>query len=168
MYAVVDIETTGGTWSNGGRITEVAVVKYDGFKELDRWSTLINPECTIPPFITGLTGINNNMVQSAPRFHEIAKELILRTEGLTFVAHNVQFDYRFIEAEYQKLGYRYVRKQLCTCKLSRKLLPQLRRHNLDTLLAHYAITIPPGQRHRALGDAAATAQILGYLLSIIR
>lgn len=163
MYAIIDIETTGGS-PDRDRITEIAVIIHDGKQVLKTWESLINPECAIPPFITTLTGINNAMVRDAPKFHEIAKELVEITQGQIFVAHNVRFDYGFISAEFNRLGYRYIRKQLCTCRLSRKIAPQLPRHNLDTVVNYYGISIPPEKRHRAMGDAAATAEVFKLML----
>src|SRR6056297_4189080 len=104
MYAILDIETTGGS-PRVEKITEIAVYFHDGAKITSEWSTLINPEKSIPPFITGLTGITNDMVADAPRFYEVAKELVERTEGHIIVGHNVKFDYGFIKSEFTRLGY---------------------------------------------------------------
>ena len=155
-YAIVDIETTGGLVKRD-KITEIAIVLHNGEDILDQYQTLINPERSIPEFITQMTGITNEMVADAPLFCEVAKEIVLRTEGAVFVAHNARFDYGFLREEFARLGYAFTRKQLCTVRLSRKLLPELRSHSLDSLIRHYSI--PVNQRHRALDDAVATAEI---------
>lgn len=161
MFAIIDIETTGNNF-NFGQITEIAVFQHDGKKITGSYSTLVKPDMDIPLFITRLTGITNEMVESAPRFHEIAKKLIELTAGRTFVAHNVQFDYKFIRNEYKRLGYDYHRKTLCTVKLSRKLFPGLQSYSLGRLCATKNIEI--NGRHRAAGDAYATAQLFDLLL----
>ncbi len=125
MFAILDIETTGGS-PKTERITEIAIYFHDGEKIVDEWSTLVNPEKSIPYFITGLTGITNEMVANAPRFYEIAKELVERTENHTIVGHNVKFDYSFIKGEFKNLGFEFERPTLCTIKLSRKIIPQER------------------------------------------
>ncbi len=155
-YAIVDIETTGGLVKRD-KITEIAIVLHDGHKVIDQYQTLINPERSIPSFITDMTGITDKMVADAPLFCEVAKEIVLRTEGAIFVAHNARFDYGFLREEFSRLGYAYTRKQLCTVRLSRKLLPQLKSHSLDSLIRHYGLNVD--NRHRALDDALATADI---------
>lgn len=116
----------------------------------------------IPYFITDLTGINNDMVKNAPRFFEVAKTIVEMTLGRTFVAHNVNFDYRFIQEEFARLGYDYKRKKLCTVQMSRKLLPGHRSYSLGKLCSELGITIDG--RHRAAGDAFATAKLFNILL----
>src|SRR6185295_8809253 len=124
---------------------------------IEQYQTLINPERSIPSFITDMTGITNDMVADAPLFCEVAKDIVLKTEGAVFVAHNARFDYGFLREEFSRLGYAYTRKQLCTVRLSRKLLPELRSHSLDSLIKHYKLKVD--NRHRALDDALATAEI---------
>ncbi len=155
-YAIVDIETTGGLVKRD-KITEIAIVLHDGQKVIDQYQTLINPERSIPAFITGLTGITNDMVADAPLFCEVAKEIVLKTEGAIFVAHNARFDYGFLREEFARLGYAYTRKQLCTVRLSKKLLPQLKSHSLDSLIRFFSLHVD--KRHRALDDALATAEV---------
>ena len=155
-YAIVDIETTGGLVKRD-KITEIAIVLHDGERVIEQYQTLINPERSIPSFITDMTGITNDMVADAPLFCEVAKDIVLKTEGAVFVAHNARFDYGFLREEFSRLGYAYTRKQLCTVRLSRKLLPELRSHSLDSLIKHYKIKVD--NRHRALDDALATAEI---------
>ena len=163
MYAIVDIETTGGQPAND-RITELAIFVHDGQQVIDSYTTLLNPGRSIPPFITQLTGITNDMVASAPRFHEVARKVVEMTEGCVFVAHNVRFDYSFLKKEFADLGYNYSRKTLCTVRLSRSLIPGQPSYSLGKLCQN--IGIPLNGRHRAAGDAQATAVLFGRLLQI--
>jgi DNA polymerase-3 subunit epsilon len=163
MYAIVDIETTGGN-PQFEKITEVAIFIHDGERVVDEYTTLINPEKTIPYFITGLTGITNEMVADAPRFYEVAKKIIELTENKIFVAHNASFDYNFIKNEYKSLGYNFKRDILCTVKLSRKLIPGKKSYSLGNICNDLNINIK--DRHRASGDALATVKLFEILLSI--
>ena len=160
-FAIIDIETTGGN-SARNKITEVAVYIHDGNKIIDEFVTLVNPECPIDPFISNLTGISNEMVADAPKFYEIAKDLVKITEDTIFVAHNAQFDYGFIREEYKSLGYNYSRDYLCTVKLSRKLLPGYSSYSLGKLCQNLGINIT--NRHRASGDALATVKLFEMIL----
>lgn len=160
MYAILDIETTGGS-PKAEKITEIAIYFHDGNKLVDEWSTLVNPEKSIPPFITGLTGITNDMVVDAPKFYEIAKEIVERTEGHTVVGHNVNFDYSFIKSEFSRLGYEYRRDTLCTVKLSKKIIPGHKSYSLGKLCGELGIVI--NDRHRAAGDALATVKLFELL-----
>ncbi|WP_045027584.1 3'-5' exonuclease [Draconibacterium sediminis] len=161
MFSIIDIETTGQSYKNG-KITEIAIYQHNGQEVTDSFSTLINPEMDIPFFITELTGINNEMVRTAPKFYQVAKKIIEMTMGRTFVAHNASFDYKFIKEEYTRLGYNYHRKTMCTVKLSRKLLPGHPSYSLGKLCADLGIEI--NGRHRAAGDALATAKLFDILL----
>lgn len=161
MYAVIDIETTGGS-ARLERITEIAVYIHDGTRIVEEYSTLINPERNIPYFITSLTGITNEMVEDAPRFYEVARRIVELTEGRTFVAHNARFDYSFIRQEFSMLGYNFRRPMLDTVALSRKLLPGHRSYSLGNLCSDLGIEI--NGRHRASGDALATVRLLELLL----
>ena len=161
MFAIIDIETTGNKY-NFGKITEIAIFQHNGQKVTGSYSTLINPEMDIPFFITRLTGIDNNMVKDAPKFYEVAKKIIELTQGHTFIAHNVSFDYKFIREEYKRLGYDYSKKTLCTVKLSRKLLPGHKSYSLGKLCSDLGIEI--NGRHRAAGDALATVKLFEILL----
>ncbi|MBC8110897.1 MAG: 3'-5' exoribonuclease, partial [Verrucomicrobia bacterium] len=163
MYAIIDIETTGSKPSYD-RITEIAIVIHDGEKIIENFSTLINPERFIPYFITELTGISNEMVQDAPKFYEVAKKITEYTNGNIFVAHNVRFDYSFVKAEFAALGYNFSKKTLCTVRLSRKLIPGQLSYSLGKLC--HSLGIPLKNRHRALGDAEATAILFDRLLKI--
>jgi DNA polymerase III subunit epsilon len=163
MFAVVDIETTGGS-ALKSRITEIAIFLFDGAEVVEEYSTLVNPECYIPPNITRLTGISNEMVANAPRFYEIARKVVELTEGATFVAHNAQFDYRFIQEEFKRLGYDFNRKTLCTVKLSRKYIPGHSSYSLGAICDDLGIRI--NGRHRAAGDVLATVKLFKTLLDI--
>jgi len=161
MYAVVDIETTGG-YASGNGITEIAIFLTDGKKVTDSFHSLINPECYIPSFITSLTGITNEMVQDAPTFEDIADEVENFTKDRVFVAHNVNFDYSFIKQEFSALGLKFERKKLCTVRLSRKIFPNLPSYSLGNLCGSLGIKIK--DRHRAKGDAEATTKLLHLLV----
>jgi DNA polymerase III subunit epsilon len=162
MYAIVDIETTGGS-AQLEKITEIAVYLHDGTQITDEFISLVNPERNIPYFITNLTGITNEMVENAPRFYEIAKKIIELTEGRTFVAHNARFDYSFIRQEYKSLGYNFKRNILDTVALSRKLLPGHASYSLGNICNDLNINI--NGRHRAGGDALATVRLLEILIA---
>ncbi|MFA6125729.1 MAG: exonuclease domain-containing protein [Bacteroidales bacterium] len=162
MFAVIDIETTGGSPVNE-KITEIAVFIHDGLTIVDEFVTLVNPEVSIPYYITGLTGITNEMVADAPKFYEIARKIVELTEDQVFVAHNVNFDYSFIRQEFKHLGYEYNRKTLDTIRLARQIIPGLPSYSLGKLCA--SIGIPLNNRHRAGGDALATVKLLEILLS---
>ncbi len=161
MYAIIDIETTGGS-QKIHRITEIAIYLFDGTKLVDQFTSLVNPDAFIPPNITRLTGITNEMVAKAPRFFEIAKKIVEITDNATFVAHNATFDYRFVQAEFKRLGYDYSRQTLCTVKLARKYLPGHGSYSLGVLCGDLGINI--NGRHRAAGDALATLELFEILL----
>ncbi len=162
MYAIVDIETTGGS-ARREKITEIAIYLHDGEKITSEFVSLVNPERNIPYFITNLTGITNEMVEDAPRFYEIAKSIVEFTEGRTFVAHNARFDYSFIREEFKSLGFNFRRKILDTVSLSRKLFPGHRSYSLGNICKDLKISI--NGRHRAAGDALATVKLFEMLLS---
>ncbi len=162
-YAVVDVETTGGGPHRGHRITEIAVVHVDGGEVSDEYATLINPGRTIPPVVRSITGISPGMVEGAPYFEHVADRVAELLEGRVFVAHNARFDRGFVRAELiEARGEAPSFESLCTVRMARGLLPRLRRRNLDALASHYGI--PIHGRHRAGGDAMATARILIRLL----
>jgi DNA polymerase III subunit epsilon len=164
-WAVVDVETTGGRPTHGDRITEIAIVRVQGGEIIDVFETLVNPQVPIPPMISRLTRITSDMVRTKPVFSEIAHDVASRLEGHVFVAHNAAFDWRFVSHEvFRSIGQSLTGETLCTVRLARKLLPQLPRKNLDAVANHYSVTIPPEARHRAAGDAIATAKVLLSLL----
>jgi len=161
MYAIIDIETTGGS-SRIEKITEIAIYLHDGQQITGEFSSLVNPERNIPYFITNLTGITNEMVEDAPRFYEIAKTIVELTEGRTFVAHNARFDYSFIREEFKSLGFNFKRNLLDTVALSRKLFPGHTSYSLGNICKDLKINI--NGRHRAAGDALATVRLFEMLL----
>lgn len=156
-YAIVDLETTGGRASRD-KVIEIGIVLHDGEKIIDTYHSMVDPETSIPYNITRITGITNDMVAGAPKFYEIAKEVVEWTEGAVFVAHNVRFDYSFLQEEFRRLGYPFIRRRLCTVRLSRQAFPGLRSYSLGKLIKHFGISV--NDRHRALDDALATANLL--------
>jgi DNA polymerase-3 subunit epsilon len=156
MFAILDIETTGGSPTTE-KITEIAIFFHDGEKVVNEWSTLVNPEKSIPYFITGLTGITNEMVADAPKFYEVAKEIVELTEDHTIVGHNVSFDYSFIRSEFKRLGFDFSRRTICTVKMSRKAFPGHKSYSLGKICKELGIEI--SDRHRAAGDALATVKL---------
>jgi DNA polymerase-3 subunit epsilon len=162
MYAIIDIETTGGS-ARIEKITEIAIYLHDGNQITGEFVSLVNPERNIPYFITNLTGITNEMVEDAPRFYEIAKQIVELTEGRTFVAHNARFDYSFIREEFKSLGFNFKRNILDTVALSRKLLPGHKSYSLGNICKDLRISI--NGRHRASGDAHATVKLLEILMA---
>ena len=168
--AFVDLETT-GTTPTGDRITEIGIVRVADGEFLDEWSTLVNPECSIPEDIRVLTGITNEMVRGAPTFAEVRREVLERLEGHLFVAHNARFDYGFLKNEFRRMDVKYTADVLCTVRLSRKLYPEAVGHGLDAVIARHGLQDSylaqgaPGfraqepsmrtGRHSALGDARA-------------
>jgi DNA polymerase III subunit epsilon len=161
MYAIVDIETTGGNAGNGS-ITEIAILVTDGQQVLDRYSTLVNPMRPIPLFVEKLTGITDSMVSTAPVFAEVAKEVFELLQDKVFVAHNVNFDFSFIAHQLQQQGYRLHARKLCTVRLSRKIFQNLPSYSLGNLCRSLEINI--ANRHRAMGDAEATTLLFHKLL----
>jgi DNA polymerase III subunit epsilon len=166
-YVVVDVETTGGRSMNGDRITEIAAVVVRRGEIVDVFETLVNPQRSIPPWITRLTNISWSMVKDAPPFEALSDKLLDVLGGHVFVAHNARFDWAFVNAELERATGRSLDgPRLCTVKLARKLLPQLRRRSLDYVAMHYGVEIQ--SRHRAAGDAIATAHVLVRLLADAR
>lgn len=162
IYAILDIETTGGKYNEEG-ITEIAIYRFNGHEVVDQFISLINPEREIQPFVVNLTGINSNMLRNAPKFYEVAKRIIEITEDCIIVAHNADFDYRILKTEFNRLGYNYQRKALCTVNLSQQLIPDQASYSLGKLSK--SLGIPMIDRHRANGDAWATVQLFKILLN---
>ena len=168
-FAVVDVETTGGRPEGGDRITEIAVVTVRDGAIVDVFETLVNPERSIPPFITRLTNISWEMVRDKSPFRDVCDDVLRALDGHVFVAHNAGFDWRFVSAEVARArGRELTGRRLCTVRLARRLLPHLRSRSLDWVARHYAVEIEPGKRHRAAGDALATARCLLRLLDDAR
>ncbi len=154
--AFIDLETTGAN-PVSDRITEIGLVEVDASGKATHWSSLVNPEVAIPAFIQSLTGISNDMVSRAPAFAELARELFERLQGALFIAHNARFDYGFLRNAFSAAGFAFRADVLCTVKLSRKLFPEHKRHNLDSLITRHGLQ--PDARHRALADADVLWQL---------
>lgn len=161
MYAIVDLETTGG-YAENHRITEIAIYHHDGMQVTGEFHSLVNPGRNIPYYITGLTGITSEMVSKAPTFAELGAEIFQWLEGKIFVAHNAHFDYSFLKKEFEQADIKWQAKKLCTVRLSRKIIPGLRSYSLGSLAESLKIQIT--NRHRASGDAAATVKVFDQLL----
>lgn len=166
-FAVVDVETTGGGVEYGHRVTEIAIVEVRGGAVVDEFQTLVNPGRRIPPGVTALTGITDAMVAGAPWFEDVAEEVAGRLEGRVFVAHNVAFDWAFVREELLRTrGDAPDPVRMCTVRMVRRLVPALRHRNLDVVSRHFGVEIQG--RHRAYGDALATARVLLRLLDEAR
>lgn len=161
MYAIVDIETTGG-YAAANDITEIAIILHDGQNVTETFETLLKPSVSIPYFIQSLTGIQPAMVENAPRFSEVAPEIFEKLKGRIFVAHNVNFDYSFLKHHFAENGLEFHAQKLCTVRLSRKVFPALPSYSLGNLCRHFGILIE--NRHRAGGDAVATARLFDHIL----
>lgn len=162
MYAIVDVESTGGKFNEEG-ITEVAIYRFDGHEVVDQFASLVNPERPIDAYVTKLTGINNKMLVRAPKFYEVAKRIIEITQDAVLVAHNADFDLRMLQLEFDRLGYDFNKTTLCTVELSQKLLPDATSYSLGKLVR--SLGIPISNRHRATGDAIATVELFKLLLN---
>jgi len=161
LYAIVDIETT-GAYAAGSGITEIAIIIHDGTKTLHQWESLINPGRPIPLFIQQLTGIRPDMVAHAPYFEEVAGHVHSLLQDKVFVAHNVNFDYSFVHHHLKHCGYELHNRKLCTIRLARKLVPGHRSYGLGNIC--HLLSIPHEDKHRAMGDAAATALLFSQLV----
>jgi DNA polymerase-3 subunit epsilon len=166
-FAVLDVETTGTRAAEDDRITDIAVVLVQGNRRELVYESLVNPGRPIPYFITTMTGISDAMVESAPSFDRIADDLLQVLSGRVFTAHNARFDWGFVDAEVKRSrGLALVGTRMCTVKLARTLLPELPSRGLDSLQEYF--NIPNEARHRARGDALATADLLTRLLDMAR
>lgn len=161
MFAIVDVETTGG-YADNHRVIEVGIAISDGKTITERYNQLINPQRYIPKHITELTGISNDDVSNAPSFEEVAQEVFDLIQGQVFVAHNVNFDYTFIRRELERSGYTWSAKKLCTVRLSRSIFPGFRSYKLSSLAREFDVVNP--NPHRALADAETAADIFHRLL----
>jgi DNA polymerase-3 subunit epsilon len=166
-FAVVDVETTGSGRRGEDRITEIGVVLVRGDDASTIYEQLVNPQRPVSPFVERLTGIRWEQLHESPTFGDIADQVLNAIDGRVFVAHNMKFDWRFLSRELERTAGRPLRgDKLCTVKLARRLLPHLARRNLDTLAWHYDVSIIG--RHRAGGDARATARVLQCMLADAR
>ncbi len=161
MYAIVDIETT-GTHASGNGITEIAIILHDGKTIEGKFQTLINPQASIPKYVSSLTGIYNHMVADAPLFTEVASNIHSLLKGRIFVAHNVNFDYTFLRSQLKDSGFDWQARKLCTIRMAKKAFPGLKRYGLGHLCDHFGINNE--QRHRAAGDALATTTLFEMVL----
>jgi len=165
VYAIVDIEATGGNHIKG-KIIEIAIYIFDGKKVVDLFTSLINPEVKIDWYVTKLTGITNEMVENAPKFKDVATEIAEIVKGKIFVAHDVAFDYPFLKEELRKAGKDFTEPKACTLQLSKKHIPDASSYSLGKLCKELKIKIPKEDRHRAAGDALATTKLLKKLLTM--
>jgi DNA polymerase-3 subunit epsilon len=161
-YAIVDIETTGGN-ARGSRITEIAIIIHNGEEIIERYETLVNPQREIPLPIFALTGINNELVKDAPIFDDISEKVLQLLTDRVFVAHNVNFDYSFVHHQLNEAGFKWTAKKLCTVRAARKIIPGIASYSLGRLCK--SLDIPLENRHRAGGDADATAILFSRLLA---
>lgn len=162
MYAVIDIESNGGSFRKE-KIIEIAIYKYDGHNIVDQFISLVNPEAEITAFVQKLTGITSKMVRTAPKFHEIARRIVEITEGSTLVGHNIDFDYRMLRQSFKELGYDFKTNILDTILLAQKLIPDAESYALGKLVK--SLGIPLSDHHRAAGDARATLSLFQLLMS---
>lgn len=161
MYAIVDIETTGGYAAANG-ITEISIHLFDGEKVTKKFETLINPGQPIPNYITAMTGISDKMVAKAPVFEDVAEKIYELLYDKVFIAHNVNFDYSFVKGHLRESGLDLNCKKLCTVRLSRKIFPGFPSYSLGKLCHSLGISI--NDRHRAGGDTEATRKVFQLLL----
>lgn len=161
MYAIVDIETT-GSHASGNGITEIAIILHDGKAVEGKFQTLVNPQTSIPKFVSSLTGIYNHMVADAPVFSDVASNIYELLKGRIFVAHNVNFDYSFLRSQLKNVGFDWQARKLCTIRMAKKAFPGLKRYGLGHLCDHFGIDNV--QRHRATGDALATTTLFEMVL----
>jgi len=161
LYAIVDIETTGGYAAANG-ITEISVQVFDGTRVIERFESLVNPLMPIPRYIQAMTGITDAMVENAPLFEDIADQVYAILKDRIFIAHNVNFDYSFIKSQLASCGFTLNSQKLCTVRLSRKLLPGFPSYSLGNLC--HSLGIMMHDRHRAGGDASATVKVFSILL----
>lgn len=158
--AFVDLETTGGNPAYD-RITEIGIVRMQNGELLEEWSSLVNPQCPISPYIEAFTGISSEMVADAPLFADVAPAVFEKLRGAVFIAHNARFDHSFLRSEFRKVGVAYAADALCTVKLSRRLYPEHVRHNLDAVIERHGLHC--SARHRALGDARVLCDLWNKL-----
>ncbi|MFM7728069.1 MAG: PolC-type DNA polymerase III, partial [Flavobacteriales bacterium] len=164
LFAITDIETTGGH-ASGNSIVEIGVLLFDGERVVEEFSTLLDPGVRIPSYISGLTGITNDMLEGAPTFLQIADRLEELFEGAVFVAHNVNFDHSFIRAEFASIGRNWNPPRLCSMRMARKAFPGQKSYGLNAICGWMGIENE--QAHRALSDARAAAHILMKSLPLV-
>ncbi len=161
-FVAVDTETTGLS-SERDRIIEIGMVRVEDGEVVDRYSSLVDPGVALPAVITEITGISSDELRGAPRFDEIADEISARLEGAVFVAHNVEFDHRFLSSEFSRIGRTIPKDRLCTVELSRALYPDARGHSLGAIIERFGFTAK--RRHRASDDAEVLVELLFHVES---
>ena len=161
-FAILDVETTGGKF-NEEKITEIAIIVYDGVKVIDKFETLINPGIHIQPFVQKLTGINMDLVKNSPKFKDVSEKIFKITKDKIIVAHNVDFDYRVIKNEFQSINIKYYRDSLCTVDLSKLIFPNLKSYKLTNLLSNFGIENE--NPHRAYSDAFGALKLFQIIIS---
>ncbi len=161
-FAILDVETTGGKF-NEEKITEIAIIVYDGGKVIDKFETLINPGKDIQPFVQKLTGINMDLVKNSPKFKDVSEKIFKITKDKIIVAHNVDFDYRVIKNEFQSINIKYYRDSLCTVDLSKLIFPNLKSYKLTNLLSNFGIENE--NPHRAYSDAFGALKLFQIIIS---
>ena len=161
-FAILDVETTGGKF-NEEKITEIAIIVYDGDKIIDKFETLINPGKDIQPFVQKLTGINMKLVKNSPKFKDVSEKIFKITKDKIIVAHNVDFDYRVIKNEFQSINIKYYRDSLCTVDLSKLIFPNLKSYKLTNLLSHFGIENE--NPHRAISDTLGALKLFQIIIS---
>lgn len=155
-YALLDVETTGGS-SRVDRVIDVGIALVDGLTLVDTWSSLVNPERNLSPFIEAITGISNALVKTAPTFDQLLGPIQRLLQDRILVAHNVAFDFGFMQQEFERFGLSFVMPRVCSVRLSRQFYPEYRHHNLDCLIDRFQLEID--NRHRALPDALLIYQL---------
>ena len=160
-FAILDVETTGGKF-NEEKITEISILVYDGTKIIDKFETLINPDKDIQPFVQRLTGITNELVKDSPKFKDVSENIFEITKDKIIVAHNVDFDYRIIKNEFQKINIKYQRDSLCTVDLSKLIFPDLKSYKLTNILSNFGIVNE--NPHRANSDALGALKLFKILV----
>ena len=161
-FAILDVETTGGKF-NEEKITEIAIIVYDGGKVIDKFETLINPGKDIQPFVQKLTGITMDLVKNSPKFKDVSEKIFKITKDKIIVAHNVDFDYRVIKNEFQSINIKYYRDSLCTVDLSKLIFPNLKSYKLTNLLSNFGIENE--NPHRANSDALGALKLFQIIIS---
>ena len=161
-FAILDVETTGGKY-NEEKITDIAILVYDGAKIINSFETLINPGKPIQPFVQRLTGIDNDLVKYSPKFKDVSENIFEITKDKIIVAHNVSFDFRVIKNEFENINIKFQRNLLCTVELSKLIFPNLKSYKLTNLLSNFGIVNE--NPHRANSDALGALELFKLLLN---
>jgi DNA polymerase-3 subunit epsilon len=162
MYSIIDVESNGGAFRKE-KITDIAILRYNGYEITDQFISLVNPEAEITFFVQRLTGIDPKMVEKAPKFHEISEKILEITEGTILVGHNVDFDYRILRQSFKNNDYDFKINTLDTISLAKKLIPKAESYSLKKLVK--SLGLPMEKAHRAENDARATLNLFRFLIS---